>query len=48
MPTNWVRTQFCIVTETGHNLLTEVDEEYIALDEYDSTVWTIDSTEGAG
>jgi hypothetical protein len=48
MSTNWVRTQFCIVTEEGYNLLTEVDEDYISLDEFDNTEWTIESTVGTG
>jgi hypothetical protein len=47
MPTNWVLSQFCLVQESGGNILTE-DGEYISLEEFDSTVWAIDTEAGSG
>jgi len=48
MATNWVVTQFCIIQESGGNILTEVSSDYISLEEFNSTVWTPDTEVGSG
>ena len=45
--TNWVQDLFDLVQESGGSLLTE-DSFYIALQEFDSTVWTETTTTGSG
>jgi len=47
MPTNWVNDEFDLIQESGGNLLYE-DADYIALQEWNSTVWTEDTTTGNG
>jgi hypothetical protein len=47
MATNWVLTEFCLIQESGGNILTE-ESDYIALQEFDSTVWTVTTEAGSG
>ena len=47
MPTNWVIENFCIVQEDGANILME-NNEIVALQEFDSTTWTEQTTTGSG
>ena len=48
MTTNWVIDNFCLIQETGGNLLTEDGLNLIALQEFNSTVWTEDTDTGNG
>jgi|TARA_R110000803_G_scaffold40038_1_gene86201 hypothetical protein len=48
MPTNWVVDDFCIIQETGGNLLTEDGFRLLALEEFDSTVWEKETDTGNG
>ena len=48
MTTNWVIDNFCLIQETGGNLLTEDGLSLIALQEFNSTVWTEDTDTGNG
>ena len=47
MPTNWVIDQFNMLQESVGNILTE-DSKYIALEEYNSTTWTEQTSTGSG
>ena len=47
MATNWVVENFCLVQETGGNILTE-DSNYVALQEFDSTTWSEQTDTGSG
>ena len=47
MATNWVVENFCLLQESGGNILTET-EDFIALDEYNSTDWTEQTSTGSG
>ena len=47
MATNWVIEDFCLVQESGGNILAE-DSDYIALQEFNSTVWTEQTSTGSG
>lgn len=47
MATNWVVEDFCLLQESGGNILTEA-EDFIALDEYNSTDWTEQTSTGSG
>jgi hypothetical protein len=47
LTTNWVIDNFCLIQETGGNLLTE-DGLNLALQEFNSTVWTEDTDTGNG
>ncbi len=47
MTTNWVQDLFNIIQEENGNILTE-DDFFICLEEFDSTVWTIDTATGNG
>jgi len=47
MTTNWVIDLFDLIQEAGGNLLTE-DDDLICLQEFNSTVWTQDTTTGNG
>ncbi len=48
MTTNWVIDNFCLVQESGGNLYTEDVPDLIALQEFDSTVWTEETDTGNG
>jgi hypothetical protein len=47
MATNWVQDLFNIIQESNGNIKTE-DGLYLCLQEFDSTVWVIDTTTGSG
>jgi hypothetical protein len=47
MPTNWVITEQTILQESGGNIFTE-NGFAIALEEFDSTVWTEQDSTGSG
>ena len=47
MPTNWVVEEFCLIQESGGNILLE-ESDYIALQEWDSTTWTEQTSAGNG
>ncbi len=47
MPTNWVNDDFDLIQESGGNILYE-DEDYVALQEGNSTVWAEDTATGDG
>jgi len=47
MATNWVVENFCIIQESGGNILAE-DSDYISLQEYNNTVWTEQTSTGSG
>jgi hypothetical protein len=48
MPTNWVIENFCIIQETGGNILDEEEEDYLALDQFNSTDWEEQTSVGSG
>ena len=48
MTTNWVIDNFCLIQEAGGNLLTEDGLSLISLQEFDSTVWTEETSTGNG
>ncbi len=47
MATNWVVENFCILQESGGNILTE-GSDYIALQEFNSTLWPEQTSAGSG
>jgi hypothetical protein len=47
MPTNWVIENFYIIQETGGNILDE-EEDYLALDQFNSTDWEEQTSAGSG
>tara|TARA_R110002012_G_scaffold298514_2_gene497012 strand:+ start:946 stop:1089 length:144 start_codon:yes stop_codon:yes gene_type:complete len=47
MPTNWVVENYCLLQESGGNILTE-QSDYIALQEYNSTDWEEQTSSGSG
>lgn len=47
MTTNWVIDLFDLVQEEGGNILTE-DDLYLCLQEFQSSVWTKDTSTGNG
>ena len=47
MATNWVLSQFCIVQQSGGNIMTE-EGDYISLEEFDNTTWTVTTEVGSG
>jgi len=47
MATNWVQDLFDLIQEANGNILLE-DGNYIALQEYQATTWTEDTTVGDG
>lgn len=48
MTTNWVIDNFCLVQENGGNLYTEDIVNVISLQEFNSTVWTEETSTGNG
>jgi hypothetical protein len=54
MATNWIFQQFCIVQEDGANILIESSNpslqiiDLLALQEFNSTVWTEQTETGTG
>jgi hypothetical protein len=48
LSTNWVIDNFCLLLESGGNLLTEDGFSLISLQEFDSTVWVEDTDTGNG
>ena len=47
MATNWVVENFIIIQESGGNILAE-DSDYIALQEFNNTVWAEQTSTGSG
>lgn len=48
MPTNWVVDNFCLVRETGGNILMEDGINLVSLQEFESTEWVEVTDTGNG